>query len=135
MNAIANNPAVTRAIGDPFMPLGTLTISMCSRMPAKMVSAKPNPIAVEAANTNDYAQCLIKRGAYLFQDDFHHLDQCGNYQNESDGLHKADAEFVEDAFLNDEGHERGENHDESQRPRHADSRGNFFRNAQKRADA
>ena len=53
MNAKANNPAVTRAIGVPFMPLGIEESSNCSRIPAKMVKASPKPIAVEAAKTTD----------------------------------------------------------------------------------
>ena len=53
MNASASNPAVTNAIGVPFMPFGMDDSSSCSRIPAKMVNAKPKPIAVEAANTTD----------------------------------------------------------------------------------
>lgn len=49
MNAIARIPAVIKAMGNPFIPLGILTSSRCSRIPAKIVSASPNPIAMEAA--------------------------------------------------------------------------------------
>lgn len=49
INAIASNPATTRAIGVPFIPLGMLSKSICSRKPAKMINATPKPIAEEIA--------------------------------------------------------------------------------------
>ena len=49
MNAIASKPAVIKAIGVPCMPFGTFTRLICSRRPAKSVSARPKPIAVENA--------------------------------------------------------------------------------------
>ena len=53
INAKANNPAVTNAIGVPFKPFGIEVSYSCSRIPAKMVKASPKPIAVEAAKTTD----------------------------------------------------------------------------------
>ena len=49
VNAIARMLAVMRAMGRPRMPLGISTSSKCSRMPAKMVRAKPKPMAMEPA--------------------------------------------------------------------------------------
>lgn len=49
MNAIANRPAVTRAIDMPRMPLGMLTSASCSRSPANIISARANPSAVANA--------------------------------------------------------------------------------------
>lgn len=49
MKAMANRPAVMRAIGVPCMPLGMLTRLICSRKPAKRVKARPKPKAVEKA--------------------------------------------------------------------------------------
>ena len=46
MKAMANRPAVTRAMLIPCMPFGTDTRLSCSRMPAKMTRAKPKPKAV-----------------------------------------------------------------------------------------
>lgn len=45
MNAKASMAAVTRAIGIPFIPLGTLASESCSRSPAKMMRANPKPKA------------------------------------------------------------------------------------------
>ena len=49
INAIAKIPAVMSAMGTPFTPLGTPTISNLSRMPAIMTSASAKPIAIEVA--------------------------------------------------------------------------------------
>lgn len=49
INAIANNPAVIKAIGVPFIPSGIFTRLICSRKPAKSTRANPKPIAVENA--------------------------------------------------------------------------------------
>ena len=45
MKASARIPAVTNAIGTPFIPLGTSDNSSCSRKPAKITNAnvKPTP--------------------------------------------------------------------------------------------
>ena len=48
MKAMARIPAVTSAMGTPFMPLGVPVSSSCSRMPAKMTSARVKPTAMEA---------------------------------------------------------------------------------------
>ena len=48
MKAIARMPAVTRAMGTPFIPLGVPVSSSCSRMPAKMTSARVKPTAMLA---------------------------------------------------------------------------------------
>jgi len=53
MKAIANRPAVIRAIGVPFMPSGTFVIANCSLTPAKIIKANANPIAIENAYTTD----------------------------------------------------------------------------------
>ena len=47
MNANAKMPAVTSAIGTPFIPLGTSDSVSCSRNPAKTTNAnvKPTPLA------------------------------------------------------------------------------------------
>ena len=50
---MANSPAVTKAIGEPCIPLGMETNSRCSRIPAKMVRASPKPRAVDPAKTTD----------------------------------------------------------------------------------
>ena len=50
MKAIANRPAVSRAIGVTFMALGVSESSSCSRMPAKSTSARAKPMAVQNAN-------------------------------------------------------------------------------------
>ena len=49
INAIANKPAVTKAIGVPFIPFGTFVMASCSRIPAKITNAKAKPNAVEIA--------------------------------------------------------------------------------------
>ena len=49
MNAIANIPAVTNAIGIPSMALGTLFKANCSRIPANITNAKVNPMAIPQA--------------------------------------------------------------------------------------
>ena len=48
MKAMARIPAVTSAMGTPFIPLGVPVSSSCSRMPAKITNAKVNPTAMEA---------------------------------------------------------------------------------------
>ena len=53
INAMASNPAVTSAMGVPFIPWGMDDSSSCSRIPAKIVRANPKPRAVEAAKTTD----------------------------------------------------------------------------------
>lgn len=49
MNARARMPAVIKAIGVPFMPSGTSISSVCSRTPAKIISASAKPQAMPAA--------------------------------------------------------------------------------------
>ena len=49
MKAMASRPATTRAMGIPAMPLGMSIMASCSRMAAKMVSARPKPRAVLTA--------------------------------------------------------------------------------------
>lgn len=49
MKAIANIPAVTKAIGMPCIALGTLLKASCSRMPANITNAKVKPMAVPQA--------------------------------------------------------------------------------------
>ena len=97
------------------MPSGTCVMASCSRIPAKIIKASANPIAVEIAYTTDsnkiilfldykdshtqdtavrgdqrkeYAQRLIKGGRDLLQYDFHHLNQGGDDQDETDRLHE-----------------------------------------------
>jgi hypothetical protein len=48
IKARARIPAMTSEMGTPFIPLGTSTISSCSLIPARIISASPKPIAVEA---------------------------------------------------------------------------------------
>ena len=48
MKAMARMPAVTSAMGTPFMPLGVPVRSICSRRPAKITSAMAKPTAIEA---------------------------------------------------------------------------------------
>ena len=48
MKAMARMPAVTSAIGTPFMPRGVPVRSSCSRMPAKSISASAKPTAMLA---------------------------------------------------------------------------------------
>lgn len=63
MNAMANNPATTSAIGVPFMPFGIFTRSICSLKPANKISAKPKPMAVEkeytTASRRLYSFCMV----------------------------------------------------------------------------
>jgi len=49
MKAMASIPAVTSAMGTPFMPLGVPVSAICSRKPAKITSASAKPTAIEAA--------------------------------------------------------------------------------------
>ena len=49
MKAIANKPAVIKAIGVPFIPEGTCVIANCSRIPAKTINANAKPIPMEIA--------------------------------------------------------------------------------------
>ena len=51
INASARIPAVTSAIGAPFIPDGTSASSSCSRIPARITSASPKPTAVAAPYT------------------------------------------------------------------------------------
>ena len=53
IKAIASRPAVSSAIGMPFIAAGTFRRESCSRMPAKMTSESAKPIAVEKAKTMD----------------------------------------------------------------------------------
>jgi len=46
IKAIAKRPAVSSAMGMPFMAAGTFRRESCSRMPAKMMSASAKPMAV-----------------------------------------------------------------------------------------
>ncbi len=46
INANARIPAVTSAIGIPFIPLGTFARAICSRMPEKITRASAKPTAV-----------------------------------------------------------------------------------------
>ena len=45
IKAKANMPAIIKAIGDPAKAAGTLRVSKASRIPAKIIKARPNPIA------------------------------------------------------------------------------------------
>ena len=49
MNAMANKPAVTKAIAIPSIPFGMFTKLNCSRIPANNTIAKAKPIAVAKA--------------------------------------------------------------------------------------
>ena len=49
MNAMAKMPAMIRAMGVPFMPLGASIRSTCSRMPANSTKAKAKPKAMPTA--------------------------------------------------------------------------------------
>lgn len=51
MNANDNNPATSNAIGTPFIPFGTFTISRYSRILEKRIMANPNPMALAIAKT------------------------------------------------------------------------------------
>ena len=53
INARAKRPAVTKAIGIPFIPLGISASSICSLNPAKVAKANPKPMALAPANTTD----------------------------------------------------------------------------------
>ena len=53
MNAIASMPAVSKAIGIPFIAAGISSISSRSRKPANSTKASENPIAVAVAKTTD----------------------------------------------------------------------------------
>jgi hypothetical protein len=48
MNAMARMPAMTSDIDTPFIPFGISTSSNCSLIPARIISARPKPIAVDA---------------------------------------------------------------------------------------
>ena len=49
INAIANRPAVIKAIGVPSIPLGIRIKLICSLKPANKTNARPNPKAVQNA--------------------------------------------------------------------------------------
>ena len=49
MNAKANMPAVTKAIGTPCIPFGTSDNASCSRNPAKITKAKVKPTPFDNA--------------------------------------------------------------------------------------
>ena len=57
INAIAKRPAVIRAIGVPFIPFGIFTKLICSRKPAKRVSAK--------AKTDSCGKCINHTGQQI----------------------------------------------------------------------
>ena len=64
IKAKANSPAVMRAMGIPRIALGTSLKVSCSRIPAKMVRARVNPMAVDTAYTTDSTRlksfCITK---------------------------------------------------------------------------
>ena len=49
IKAIANIPAVTKAMGTPCIALGTLFNANCSRIPANITNANVKPIAIPQA--------------------------------------------------------------------------------------
>ena len=64
MNANARMPAVTNAIGTPFIPLGTSDSVSCSRKPAKTTNAKVKPTPLAKAyivpSNNPKSFCITK---------------------------------------------------------------------------
>ena len=91
--------------------------------------------AVGGDERQEDAQGLIERRRDLLEDDFDHLHQGGNDQDEGDGLQILQSEGVEHIGLNEPRNDGGQRHDEGNGCRHAQRGVDLLGHAEERTDA
>lgn len=94
----------------------------------------PEDAAVRRDKREEDAEGLVECRRYLLQDDFDHLHECGDDEDEGDGLHIDHIEGLKDELLQEEGAHRREREDEGHGSTHADSRVYLLRDAEEGTD-
>ena len=91
--------------------------------------------AVGRDERKEHAECLVEAGRHFLQDDFDHLHECGDDEDEGNRLQVAEAVGVEHELLDEVSDNRGQREHEGHGHTHARGGADLLRNSEEGADS